>query len=136
MLELKNLTKTYGHQNVVKDVSLVIGKGEFFCLLGPSGCGKTTILRMIAGFEKVSAGNILLDGVDITERAPYRRDVNTVFQNYALFPNFDVYNNIAYSLMIKKRPAEEIAERVEKVVKLAGLSGFEKRMPEIGRAHV
>ena len=69
MLELKNLTKTYGHQNVVRDVSLVIGKGEFFCLLGPSGCGKTTILRMIAGFEKVSAGNILLDGVDITERA-------------------------------------------------------------------
>ncbi len=129
MLELKNLTKTYGHQNVVRDVSLVIGKGEFFCLLGPSGCGKTTILRMIAGFEKVSAGNILLDGVDITERAPYQRDVNTVFQNYALFPNFDVYDNIAYSLMIKKRAAEEIAERVEKVVKLAGLTGFEKRMP-------
>jgi ABC-type Fe3+/spermidine/putrescine transport system ATPase subunit len=95
MLELKNLTKTYGHQKVVKDVNLVIGKGEFFCLLGPSGCGKTTILRMIAGFEKVSAGNILLDGVDITERPPFRRDVNTVFQNYALFPNFDVYNNIA-----------------------------------------
>ena len=114
MLELKNLTKTYGHQNVVKDVNLVIGKGEFFCLLGPSGCGKTTILRMIAGFEKVSAGNILLDGVDITERPPFKRDVNTVFQNYALFPNFDVYNNIAYSLMIKKGRRKKLPTGLKK----------------------
>lgn len=129
MLELNNLSKTYGQSAVVRNVSLQIPKGEFFCLLGPSGCGKTTIVRMIAGFEKVTSGSITLDGTDITQLPPYRRDVNTVFQNYALFPNFSVWNNIAYGLKIKKTPAAEIAERVEKVIRLAGLAGFETRMP-------
>ncbi|MEI6574699.1 MAG: ABC transporter ATP-binding protein [Bacteroidota bacterium] len=129
MLELKDLTKKYGQHVASDQVNLVIGKGEFFCLLGPSGCGKTTVLRLIAGFEKVTSGSILLDGTDITKLPPNQRDVNTVFQNYALFPNFNVFNNIAYGLSLKKTPQEEIAARVEKMVQLAGLSGFEYRMP-------
>ena len=129
MLELKNISKLYGQTKAVNEVNLSIGKGEFFCLLGPSGCGKTTVLRLIAGFEKVSSGNILLDGADITIDSPDKRDVNTVFQNYALFPNFNVRDNIAYSLMIKKIPKEEQAERIESAIRLVGLDGFEKRMP-------
>jgi len=129
MLEIKNLSKAYGQQTVVKNTNLEIAKGEFFCLLGPSGCGKTTILRMIAGFEKVSSGSIILDGSDITKLPPFKRDVNTVFQNYALFPNFNVLDNIAYGLKIKKIPKDEISTRVENVIQLAGLKGFEHRMP-------
>lgn len=129
MLELKNLTKSYGHVKAVNSVSLAIGKGEFFCLLGPSGCGKTTILRMIAGFEKVTAGQVILDGIDITNDPPNKRDVNTVFQNYALFPNFNVISNIEYGLRIKKIPKAELDDRVNAVIKLVGLEGFEKRMP-------
>ena len=129
MLELKNISKSYGLISAVKNVNLTIGKGEFFCLLGPSGCGKTTILRMIAGFEKATSGNILLDGSDITNDPPNKRDVNTVFQNYALFPNFNVWDNIAYSLIIKKVSREEQVERIETVIRLVGLNSFEKRMP-------
>jgi len=129
MLELKNLSKTYGQVKAVREVNLKIGKGEFFCLLGPSGCGKTTILRMIAGFEKVTEGSILLDGLDITKDSPNKRDVNTVFQNYALFPNFNVLENIAYGLKIKKVPKSEMDGRVEEVIRLVGLGGFETRMP-------
>jgi spermidine/putrescine transport system ATP-binding protein len=129
MLELKNLTKLYGAVKAVQDVNLTIGKGEFFCLLGPSGCGKTTILRMIAGFEKVSGGQILLNGKDITTDSPNKRDVNTVFQNYALFPNMSVRDNIAYGLKIKKVPKPELEQRLEEVIRLIGLTGFEKRMP-------
>lgn len=129
MLELKNITKMYGQHAAAHNVCLTITRGEFFCLLGPSGCGKTTILRMIAGFEKVSNGQILLEGSDITAMPPNKRDVNTVFQNYALFPNFDVYNNIAYSLKIRKKSPDEINARVEKVIQLAGLKGFEQRLP-------
>jgi len=129
MLEIKNITKKYGQQAAVQNVSFTIGRGEFFCLLGPSGCGKTTILRMIAGFEKASSGQILLEGSDITALPPNKRDVNTVFQNYALFPNFDVYSNIAYGLRIRKKPDDEVLARVEKMIQLAGLQGFEKRMP-------
>jgi len=129
MLELKQLSKSYGLVKAVREVNLTIGKGEFFCLLGPSGCGKTTILRMIAGFEKASAGNILLDGTDITSDPPNKRDVNTVFQNYALFPNMNVMDNIGYGLKIKKLPKEELQQRMDEVVRLVGLGGFEKRMP-------
>ncbi len=129
MLELKNLSKSYGQVKAVREVSLQIAKGEFFCLLGPSGCGKTTILRMIAGFEKVTAGHILLDGADITHDPPNRRDVNTVFQNYALFPNFNVTDNIGYGLKIKKIPVKEQANRIAEVIRLVGLEGFEMRMP-------
>jgi spermidine/putrescine transport system ATP-binding protein len=129
MLELKNLTKLYGAVKAVQDVNLTIGKGEFFCLLGPSGCGKTTILRMIAGFEKVSGGQILLNGKDIATDSPNKRDVNTVFQNYALFPNMSVRDNIAYGLKIKKVPKPELEQCLEEVIRLIGLTGFEKRMP-------
>ncbi|MEN6453357.1 MAG: ABC transporter ATP-binding protein [Prolixibacteraceae bacterium] len=129
MLELKNLTKSYGAVKAVQNVNLTIGKGEFFCLLGPSGCGKTTILRMIAGFEKVSGGQILLNNKDITSESPNKRDVNTVFQNYALFPNMSVRDNIAYGLKIKKISKTELEQRLEEVIRLIGLAGFEKRMP-------
>lgn len=129
MLQLINISKSYGQVRAVREVSLHIGKGEFFCLLGPSGCGKTTILRMIAGFEKVSEGQILLDGNDITSDSPNKRDVNTVFQNYALFPNLSVLDNISYGLKIKKLPKIEVDNRVEEVIRLVGLGGFEKRMP-------
>lgn len=129
MLELRNLTKSYGAVKAVQDVNLTIGKGEFFCLLGPSGCGKTTVLRMIAGFEKVTRGQILLNGIDITGDSPNNRDVNTVFQNYALFPNMSVRDNIAYGLKIKKVPEAELEQRLEEVIRLIGLTGFERRMP-------
>jgi len=129
MLDLRNLSKHYGQVKAVREVNLHISKGEFFCLLGPSGCGKTTILRMIAGFEKVTTGTILLDGKDITKDSPNKRDVNTVFQNYALFPNLSVLDNIAYGLKIKKLPKSELDSRLEEVIKLVGLGGFEKRMP-------
>jgi len=112
MLELRGISKSYGTVKAVKQVDLTIARGEFFCLLGPSGCGKTTILRMIAGFEQATAGTILLDAIDITKEPPNRRDVNTVFQNYALFPNYNVYDNISYGLKIKKMDREEMAERM------------------------
>ena len=111
MLEIKDLNKNYGQNHVVKNVSIQIAKGEFFCLLGPSGCGKTTILRTIAGFEKVTSGTITLDGVDITKLPPNKRDVNTMFQNYALFPNFNVFDNIAYGLKMKNIPKDEMGRQ-------------------------
>ncbi|MBN1948242.1 MAG: ABC transporter ATP-binding protein, partial [Candidatus Cloacimonetes bacterium] len=129
MLTLKNLTKKYGQFTAVADIDLEIRQGEFFCLLGPSGCGKTTILRLIAGFEKVTAGSILLDGRDLTQLPPHRRDVNTVFQNYALFPNLSVYENISYGLRIKKVPGKELRDRVARVVELVSLGDFVNRMP-------
>jgi len=129
MLTFTNLTKRYGQFTAVKGISLEISRGEFFCLLGPSGCGKTTVLRLIAGFEKITDGTILLDGKDISNLPPNRRDVNTVFQNYALFPNMNIYENISYGLRIKKTPVDEIRERVNRVVNLVGLVNFEKRMP-------
>lgn len=129
MLEIKNLRKTYGTVVAVNDVSLAINKAEFFCLLGPSGCGKTTILRLIAGFEKPTSGSILLDGRDISHIPPYKRDVNMVFQNYALFPHLSVFDNIAYGLRIKKRPSREIRDRVGSMLAMTALEGLEERMP-------
>ena len=129
MLEIQHIVKHYGHTPAVQNVSLRIDPGEFFCLLGPSGCGKTTLLRMIAGFEKPSGGRILLDGVDVTDLPPYRRDVNTVFQNYALFPHYTVRENVAYGLQVRKRPAPEIAERTDQALETVGLTGMGDRMP-------
>lgn len=130
MLELRNLTKRYGSFSAVHETNLTIGKGEFFCLLGSSGCGKTTILRMIAGFERRTGGQILLDGRDISDDPPYRRDVNTVFQDYALFPNMDVFGNIAYGLRIKKLAEGEIKKRVAEALDQVGLTEFGMRMPD------
>src|SRR5213079_561558 len=101
--------------------------GEFFSMLGPSGCGKTTTLRMIAGFEQPTSGEILLDGTDVAYTPPHDRNVNTVFQNYALFPHLNVYDNIAYGLKRAKRPKAEIRERVSKALELVQLPGYERR---------
>ncbi|MGD9971919.1 MAG: ABC transporter ATP-binding protein [Desulfatirhabdiaceae bacterium] len=129
MLEIRDVSKRYGDATVVQTVNLRVERGEFFCILGPSGCGKTTLLRLIAGFERPSSGSIVLDGVDITDVPPYLRDVNTVFQNYALFPHYTIFENVAYGLRVKKRPAKEITERVNQALQSVGLSDFGKRMP-------
>jgi spermidine/putrescine transport system ATP-binding protein len=107
IIELKNVTKVYGNETAVSDVSLSINKGDFVTILGPSGCGKTTILRMLGGFERLTSGQILLEGQDVTNIPPYKRNINTVFQKYALFPHLNVYNNIAYGLKLKKVPLGE-----------------------------
>ena len=128
-LDVQNLTKTYGTTTVVKNVSFAFEKGEFISLLGPSGCGKTTILRMIAGFENPTSGSILVEGQDITHLKPNQRQLGMVFQAYALFPNLNVGDNIAFGLKIAGMPAEERRARVEEMLKLIGLPGFEKRYP-------
>jgi spermidine/putrescine transport system ATP-binding protein len=127
ILNLINVIKEFSGQAVVKDVTLAVKKGEFLTLLGPSGCGKTTILRMIAGFETLSGGNILLEGISVKDKEPYERNVNTVFQNYALFPHLNVYDNIAYGLKVKKVPKFKITRRVREMLDLVQLTGFEKR---------
>ncbi|RJP73202.1 MAG: ABC transporter ATP-binding protein [Ignavibacteriales bacterium] len=129
MLELRNIKKSYGKSLIVKNVNLTINDGEFFALLGPSGCGKTTLLRMIAGFEKPTEGEIILNGKVINDILPFKRDVHTVFQNYALFPNLTVFDNVAYGLKIKKLPPEKIKEDVENIMSTVGLEGFSSRMP-------
>ncbi len=127
LIELKDLTKSYGDNTVVNRVNLTIRENEFVTLLGPSGCGKTTTLRMIGGFEEPDSGQILFSGQDLVPVPPYRRNINTVFQRYALFPHLNVFENIAFGLNIKKRPKDEIRERVAKMLRLVDLEGFEKR---------
>ena len=129
ILELVNIAKHFGETDVLNGISISIGKGEFITLLGPSGCGKTTTLRIIAGLETPDEGRVLLNGKDVTDTEPNRRDVNTVFQNYALFPHMTVAANIGYSLRLKKRSKEEIRTAVEEALALVQLSGYEKRMP-------
>lgn len=121
MLTLENINKTFGDVVAVDNLSLTIDKGEFFCLLGPSGCGKTSTLRIIAGFDKPTSGRVLLNGKDITDIPPNKRNVNTVFQNYALFPHLTVYENIAFGLRIKNIPKNEINIRVMESLKLVAL---------------
>lgn len=127
IVSLLNVEKWYGNNNVVKNMSLKVRKGEFLTFLGPSGCGKTTTLRMISGFEEPSAGIIKIEHESVEEKEPYERDVNTVFQNYALFPNMNVYDNIAYGLKVKKVPKDEIKKKVMDVLEMVQLKGFEKR---------
>jgi spermidine/putrescine transport system ATP-binding protein len=126
-IELTKLTKKFADSTAVDGIDLQIPAGEFFSLLGPSGCGKTTTLRMIAGFEQPTSGQILLDGTDVAYTPPHHRNVNTVFQNYALFPHLNVFDNIAFGLRRAKRPKAEIRERVGKSLELVQLTGFEKR---------
>ncbi len=121
MLTLENINKTFGDVVAVDNLSLTIDKGEFFCLLGPSGCGKTSTLRIIAGFDKPTSGRVLLNGKDITDIPPNKRNVNTVFQNYALFPHLTVYENVAFGLRIKNIPKNEINIRVMESLKLVAL---------------
>ncbi len=128
-LRIENLVKAFGSNTVVKGANLSFSRGEFITLLGPSGCGKTTILRMIAGFERPTSGTILVEGKDITPLAPNQRKIGMVFQAYALFPNMNVEDNVAFGLKIAGMPAEQRRARVDEMLKLIGLTGFGKRFP-------
>jgi spermidine/putrescine transport system ATP-binding protein len=128
-VRLERVTKRFGDVAAVDDLSLDIEEGEFFSMLGPSGCGKTTTLRMIGGFEDPTYGTVFLGGRDVTDLPPYKRDVNTVFQSYALFPHLNVRENVAFGLRRKKVPKSEIGTRVSDVMKLVDLVGFEDRKP-------
>lgn len=132
-LNIKGLTKIFNPKGrtvkAVDDVNLQIKEGEFVCLLGPSGCGKTTTLRMIAGFEIPTSGDIIMNDKNIAYLTPDKRGISMVFQNYALFPHMNVYDNIAYGLKIQKRPKEEIQQRVERILKLMKMEEFAERVP-------
>ena len=129
-LELKNIKKSFTEgEAVLDDISLVISQGEFITLLGSSGCGKTTTLRIIAGLEQPDEGSVWLDGREVTGLEPNQRDVNTVFQNYALFPHMNVAENIGYGLKLKKVPKAEIKKKVSRMLELVQLEGYEKRKP-------
>lgn len=129
-VQLANVCKSFDQSEaVIKEMNLEIRKGEFLTLLGPSGCGKTTTLRMIAGFEKPTSGKIVIDGEEVTDKAPYQRCVNTVFQNYALFPHMNIYDNIAFGLKMKKVAKSEIKDKVGEMLKIVQLEGYEDRMP-------
>ena len=127
LIELKNITKTFDDQQILKGINLNIYENEFLTLLGPSGCGKTTTLRIIAGFDEADGGEIWFDGIEISKLPPYKREINTVFQKYALFPHLNVFDNIAFGLNIKKTEKTVVAQKVEKMLELVGLSGYEKR---------
>ena len=127
LIEVKNVVKTFDNTVVLKGISLDIYENEFVTLLGPSGCGKTTLLRIIAGFLDATEGQVMMDGQDIAQIPSYKRDVNTVFQHYALFPHLDVYDNIAFGLKIKKQAKDIIDQKVMRMISLVGLEGFEHR---------
>lgn len=129
LLELKNIKKRFGETDVLNGITLSIKKGEFITFLGASGCGKTTTLRIIAGLEEPDSGTVFLDGKDVTSIPPNQRDVNTVFQNYALFPHLNVEANVGYGLKIKRVPKAEIKKKVTEILELVQLTGYEKRMP-------
>jgi spermidine/putrescine transport system ATP-binding protein len=129
MVQLRGVSKRFGAFTAVQNVDLDIKQGEFITLLGPSGCGKTTLLRMISGFETPTEGAVLLAGQDVTHLPPYKRNVNQVFQSYALFPHLTVRENIAFGLRMQKLAKPEIAQRVEGVVQLVSLGGMEERKP-------
>lgn len=128
-LHIKGIKKSFGDKAVLKDIDVTIKDGEFVTLLGPSGCGKTTLLRIIAGFEKADEGAVILGGEDISKKSPAKRDINTVFQSYALFPHLNVYNNIAFGLKSKKVPKDEIDKRVKKMMEVVNITDFAKEMP-------
>src|SRR5215212_7604317 len=128
-LELTGIQKRFGATYAVEDFNLVAERGEFISFLGPSGCGKTTTLRMIAGFERPTAGRIHSDGVDVTNRAPNRRNVGMVFQSYALFPNMSVADNVGFGLKVRKRPADQIKKRVGELLELVNLPDKGARYP-------
>ncbi len=129
IVELRNATKRYTNHRALDDFSLGVRRGEFLTLLGPSGSGKTTLLRLVAGFEEPDGGQILIQGLDASGVPPYRRNVNTVFQHYALFPHLNVFRNVAFGLEQKKLPRSEIERRVRSMLELVELPGKEDRMP-------
>ena len=129
IIELKNISKVYDDNGfkAVENFNLTVKRGEFVTFLGPSGCGKTTTLRMIAGFELPSKGQILLNGEDISKLPANERPINTVFQRYALFPHMNIFDNIAFGLKLKKLPKDEIKRKVKNVLSIVDLEGFENR---------
>ena len=127
LIELKDIYKNFDDTEVLKGINLTLAQNEFLTLLGPSGCGKSTILRLIAGFEEPTSGSILFEGQDMAKIPPYKRKVNTVFQKYALFPHYNIYDNIAFGLKINKVDSKTIAYKVKKVLEMVNLSGFENR---------
>ena len=129
IVRLENFSKTFGSKEVIDNLDLEVYDGEFLTLLGSSGCGKTTILRSISGLDKPTSGKVYIDGKDVTELDPPKREVNTIFQNYALFPLMNVHDNVAFGLKMKKVPNDEIEKRVRDMLKLVHLEGYENRMP-------
>ncbi len=130
ILQLQQIRKSFANTEVLKGIDLEAGQGEFITLLGASGCGKTTTLRIIAGLELPDSGQVILEDHNITDWEPNKRDVNTVFQNYALFPHMNVADNVGYGLKIRKVPKAQIAERVERALRLVQLEEYGKRMPD------
>lgn len=132
MVKLNNIVKSFDGEldAAVKGISLDIKEGEFLTILGPSGCGKTTTLRMIAGFVKADCGSIVIDNKDVTLTPPYERNANTVFQNYALFPHLNVFDNVAFGLNLKKVNKNEVKDRVLTMLKIVQMEGFDNKMPE------
>ena len=130
IVRLEDYGKSYGKKEVIKNVNLDIYEGEFLTLLGSSGCGKTTILRSISGLDEPTKGKVYIDNEDVTHVEARLRQVNTIFQNYALFPLMNVYDNVAFGLRMKKIPEDEIKKRVDKMIKLVHLEGYEERLPK------
>ena len=130
LIDLVNISKTYDNNTVLDDLNLYIRENEFLTLLGPSGCGKTTTLRIIGGFETPDKGNVFFDGTDITSLPPNKRQLNTVFQKYALFTHMNISENIAFGLKIKNKSKTYIDDKIKYALKLVNLDGFEKRMPD------
>ncbi len=128
-IKFENVVKKFGDNMVLKGIDLEIERGDFVTLLGPSGCGKSTLLRCLSGLEDVSGGKIFLDGKDITYTEPSKREIGMVFQQYSLFPNMNVFDNIAFGLRMKKTPQDEIAAKVKRAVEMVALEGREKAMP-------
>ena len=124
LIEFRNIVKSFDGQVILKGVNLDIYENEFVTLLGPSGCGKTTLLRILGGFLEADEGKVIFDGEDISQKPPYKRELNTVFQKYALFPHLSVYENIAFGLKIKKMSKDVIEQKVMKMLKLIGLEGY------------
>ena len=127
IIQFRHIVKNFEDQVVLKGIDLDIYENEFVTLLGPSGCGKTTLLRILAGFLEPSEGEVIFNGQDIKSLPPYKRELNTVFQKYALFPHMNVYDNIAYGLKIQKISKDIIDQKVMRMLKLIGLEGYEKR---------
>ena len=127
LIEFRNIVKSFDGQIVLKGINLDIFENEFVTLLGPSGCGKTTLLRILGGFLDADEGSVIFDGEEISKKPPYERELNTVFQKYALFPHLSVYENIAFGLKIKKMSKDIIDQKVMKMLKLIGLEGYEDK---------